>query len=84
MCPNADEYVLALIMIMCWEIWKCRCTFVFQKTIIDPIIVGNRAVKLINEFWNVNGWHFGSSEDDSLNISIRAVDVWCSPQLMAL
>lgn len=57
----------SLIAIMCWEIWKERCSFVFQKQAANPILVGIRASNLHAEFWKCTTKHC----PDSAEIAVK-------------
>lgn len=37
---------------MCWEIWKARSKFIFEKCEPDPVNCINKVTRLINEHWN--------------------------------
>lgn len=44
----------ALLVAMCWEIWKSRCDFVFNGTKVDPQKTVDKAVCLVNDFYQAH------------------------------
>jgi len=55
-CPDVNDFCMALVAMVCWEIWKARCSFVFENLSPGPVLVGDKALSLFNEFWMANGW----------------------------
>lgn len=60
-CVDLDDFARSLIAIQCWEIWKCRCSFIFQNQSINPIFTSLKASSFHNEFWQVQLSHHAES-----------------------
>ncbi|XP_028797479.1 uncharacterized protein LOC114752972 [Neltuma alba] len=49
-----DDYSCALFAIICWEIWKSRCQFVFEGKEVDAIGCVGRAMRMVCDFWDAD------------------------------
>ncbi|KAF7831915.1 reverse transcriptase [Senna tora] len=43
-----DDDVRSHIAFLCWQIWKDRCSFIYQKTQIDPFSTALRSMRKVN------------------------------------
>ncbi|KAF7829488.1 reverse transcriptase [Senna tora] len=58
---KADDWTAALFAYTCWNIWKCRCKFIFEHIEVDSSFVIQNSFSAAAEFWNANGFSNGGS-----------------------
>ncbi|KAF7823513.1 reverse transcriptase [Senna tora] len=51
-----DDWDKAILACTCWQIWKSRCSLVFQGEGLVPFQVARRACAMAEEFWLVNNF----------------------------
>lgn len=61
--PVMSDFNKALVGMICWQLWKHRCSHVFENIPLSPVFVINQAAVCLSEMWNANGWH-GNSQSD--------------------
>lgn len=78
---HVKDYDVTLFTSICWEIWKCRCKFVFENEEVDAIRCLTNAIRLANEFWSI-------IVEDSRNKDVKhgynKVDSWFPPEADAV
>ncbi|KAF7835324.1 reverse transcriptase [Senna tora] len=63
---------------LCWSIWKCRCSLIFEGKHVDLLAIVSSANSLLNEFLVANfneGGHVPSSRASSDQVAS-----WCPPE----
>lgn len=53
---SLSDFAKALIGMICWHVWKARCSCVFDNRLPLPIGTMCNAIRDLDEFWQSNGW----------------------------
>lgn len=51
------DRLFTLVGFLCWSIWKCRCSFVYQGIPLSPIVAIESALVLLNEYLESRSAH---------------------------
>lgn len=71
-----DDFGRSNVAIMCWNISNDRCSFVYGRKEVDPIMVGYRACAATYEFWNALE---NNSRTPATSMPADNVQIWSCP-----